>query len=606
YKSANTYLDKIDDKIPELEDYVLYYKSLYQKKSGNNEKAEKLLKKSLKKYPNSSIKEKERKFLAEIYTEEKKFDLAKSIYKQIIDEARSEWTKATYLKSLGELYETSNNRSEAFATYKKIWASYPTVSFSNYIFEYANKNSLVFIPQSSDYLTRAEFFYVKSLWPNALIEFKKSPQTQQVLIKTAVCYHRLGDYKMAVDILSEIKTPESLYWIALSTKKIGYEFEAAKMLSSITTIYPESEYASMGLLEAGEIYEKENDTVNAVKVYKELIAKYPTSDKTGMVAWKLGWSYYKKKNYEEAFSVFSAYKFPDNSFDVHSFKYWKAKTFEKLGKKEDANLIYKELAASVKFTYHSYLSRIKTGSVIKEAKATSINFDKVFSGDPSKRRADIFFKMGILNLVIDEINYLETIASNIEDNLYIASLYLKIENYYSSIKAANIVDSNGSTYLSYPRGYEGQVKNYSRKYNLNELLVYSLIREESRFDKGAVSSSNARGLMQLIPFTATETAGKVGILNFNLDKLFIPEINVELGCFYLRYVLDRFGENIPLALAGYNAGPTRAAEWYESMGSLPLDEFIEEIPFSETRAYVKRILRSYGAYQAIYGSVNKN
>ncbi len=599
---ANVYLERIGNKLPELQDNILYYKSLYLKESGNKGRAKRFLKRIIKNYSTSSIKENSNKLLAEIYVDEGNFDLAETIYRQLINEATSKWTKAKHLKSLGEIYELKNSRNEAFSIYKEIWTNYSNVSFANYIFEFARKNGLVFVPDKNDYLKRANFFYERSVWQNARIEFEKSPQTKEVLTKMGVCDYKLRRYSKAIDVLSKVKSAESVYWIANATKRIGYEFEAAKMLSSIHKIYPGSEFASLGLFEAAKIYEDENRTSKAINFYKELAAKYPTSEKGSEGAWNLGWLYYhKQKNYSNALSVFSNHSFPEDSFDSDSFKYWKAKTLEKLGRKTDAYLIFKQLAASKNITYHSFLSRLKTGYKVAKPEGINITSTNVFPGILAKKKVDTLLQMGIYEIALDEASFLESISTNLDEDLYIASIHYRVGNYYSSIKSANENRSHVTSYLSYPKGFSTYVDLYSQKYNLDKLLVYSLIREESRFDERAVSSSNARGLMQLIPVTARETARKVGVYRFSLDKLFIPKTNVEMGCYYLRFVLDRFSENIPIALAGYNAGPTRAAEWYEAMGSLPFDEFIEEIPFRETEFYVKRIIRSYGAYQTIYG-----
>ena len=123
------------------------------------------------------------------------------------------------------------------------------------------------------------------------------------------------------------------------------------------------------------------------------------------------------------------------------------------------------------------------------------------------------------------------------------------------------------------------MKIFSRKYALDEFLVYSVIREESHFDKEAVSVSDARGLMQLLPSTALETAAQGGPFgNFKTPQLFFPDVNLDLGCYYLSWLLEIFEGNFAVSLAGYNGGPTSAKIWYEENGSLAVDEFIEEIP----------------------------
>ena len=107
--------------------------------------------------------------------------------------------------------------------------------------------------------------------------------------------------------------------------------------------------------------------------------------------------------------------------------------------------------------------------------------------------------------------------------------------------------------------------------------------------------------MQLLPSTALEAAPKVGLSSFETSQLFSPDTNLNLGCYYLNWLLEIFKGNFAVSLAGYNGGPTSAKVWYEKNGTLDIDEFVEEIPFEQSRNYVKKILRSYAAYEAVYG-----
>lgn len=597
---ANDNLEKIGGRLSTLEDSILYYRALYYHDKGDVKRAVRYLEKALDKYPDTGLTEKISVLLAEIYEQDGRYDDAADIYERLAENSVSDWIKAKYLKKLGELHEKDGNIKRAFVIYRNIWTDYPTVSFSNYIFEFANKNRLVFIPRDVDYLSRGEYFFSKSLWENALVELEKSPANETALTKAGVSHYKLGNYRKAVELLSEVKNAESLYWIGKSTQKNGNSLEAAKMLSSIHRIYPESEFAVDGLYEAAVIYERIYRKSSAKDIYNILISKYPGSKRTADVAWSLAWLYYTSEDYDKALELFSRHSFPSGSFNEHSFRYWEARTLEKQGKTEKALDIYRELADSSKITYHSYLSAIKTGRTLNGNAESTKGYKKAFDDRRSKQKVELLFELGIHELVPDELQNLQKKSSTPDEYLYIASVHKRLGDFYTAIKFATELDSNIVTPYSYPEGFSQFVGRYSTVYGLDRLLVYSLIREESRFDKKAVSVSNARGLMQLIPVTARETAGKVGISNFNLDELFIPEVNVQLGCFYLRFVLDRFDESIPLALAGYNAGPTRAEEWYGVRGHLPIDEFIEKIPFDETRFYVKRIIRSYGAYKALY------
>jgi soluble lytic murein transglycosylase len=127
-------------------------------------------------------------------------------------------------------------------------------------------------------------------------------------------------------------------------------------------------------------------------------------------------------------------------------------------------------------------------------------------------------------------------------------------------------------------------------------------RQESAFNSAAVSSSGALGLMQLLPGTARDVAGRLG-LPFLQDKLTRdPGYNVTLGSQYLAEMLQRFGGSYELALAAYNAGPNRVARWLETIGDprggkIDMVDWIEMIPLSETRNYVQRIMEGVGVYR---------
>ncbi len=151
-----------------------------------------------------------------------------------------------------------------------------------------------------------------------------------------------------------------------------------------------------------------------------------------------------------------------------------------------------------------------------------------------------------------------------------------------------------------PTRYENLVDTYCKQYNLDRHLVLALIREESFFKSDAVSPARANGLMQLLYSTAREIAQKQGIRIKKWD-LYNPGINIRLGTNYLRELLDKYKNKLHLALAAYNAGDYRVDEWLQRFGNAPEDEFIEMIPFTDTRNYVKNILRNYYYYRFYYG-----
>ena len=156
--------------------------------------------------------------------------------------------------------------------------------------------------------------------------------------------------------------------------------------------------------------------------------------------------------------------------------------------------------------------------------------------------------------------------------------------------------------VAYPRHYSRLVEKEATDFEIDPLLLYSLILQESLFEPPARSFAGAHGLTQIIPTTGAEIAQRLGYPNYSTGLLNRPFVNVRFGAYYLRWVQDYARENPVAALAGYNAGPGNARNWFDR--SAP-DEalFIERIPYSETRLYLQRILTHYAHYLRIYGGV---
>ncbi|HVF18160.1 MAG TPA: lytic transglycosylase domain-containing protein, partial [Steroidobacteraceae bacterium] len=143
--------------------------------------------------------------------------------------------------------------------------------------------------------------------------------------------------------------------------------------------------------------------------------------------------------------------------------------------------------------------------------------------------------------------------------------------------------------LLYPRPFDREVHSAAKLTSLEPELIYGLLRQESLYRADAMSGAGARGLLQLIPETARQTARYWKRPRPSPDDLFDPRINVPLGAGQLRMLVDRFGGQTPVALAGYNAGPNAAARWLPA-AAIDSDIWIENIPYNETRSYVQRVL----------------
>jgi soluble lytic murein transglycosylase len=153
--------------------------------------------------------------------------------------------------------------------------------------------------------------------------------------------------------------------------------------------------------------------------------------------------------------------------------------------------------------------------------------------------------------------------------------------------------------ILFPQPYWSTIKSESSKNGLDPYMVASLIRQESEFNPGAISPANAYGLMQLLPSVGRSMAKEEGIHHFHTDDLLNPETNIRLGTRYLRQTLNKFNSQPEYTFAAYNAGDNRVTDW-QSIGNYSgMDEFVESIPFTETREYVQAIIRNEQIYREI-------
>jgi soluble lytic murein transglycosylase len=224
-------------------------------------------------------------------------------------------------------------------------------------------------------------------------------------------------------------------------------------------------------------------------------------------------------------------------------------------------------------------------------------------------RPRILLEAGLLREARDELALLFPQARGLDDRLALAELCADAGDFsnaqrvvvdaYSEPLARGPVPGDVELWWhAWPAPYEAELSHATRTGQPSPELVYSIMREESGYRPDVISVSGARGLLQLMPDTASRVAQAVQLASFDPDDLFRPSVNIELGSAYLAQLLERFGGNAPAAIGSYNAGPEAVARWQP--GSGPEDVWIEQIPYDQTRAYVKRVLRSLHVYRVLY------
>lgn len=157
-----------------------------------------------------------------------------------------------------------------------------------------------------------------------------------------------------------------------------------------------------------------------------------------------------------------------------------------------------------------------------------------------------------------------------------------------------------ATHFMYPLRYRELIFANAAEFQLDPYLVAAIIRTESRWRPGATSPKGARGLMQVMPDTAVWVAEQMDLQGFDPNRLYDPATNIRIGCWYLRYLLNQFGDDEVTALAAYNGGDHNVRRWLREARWTGQASQLNQVPFPETRIYLQRVLRHYQFYVRIY------
>lgn len=182
------------------------------------------------------------------------------------------------------------------------------------------------------------------------------------------------------------------------------------------------------------------------------------------------------------------------------------------------------------------------------------------------------------------------------------SLKIGIKKILSTLFTVGLIIITISILISalYPIGYKDYINKYSKEYSIDPFLIASIINVESKYNKNAISSKNARGLMQIGPSTGQWASEVIGIESYNADLLFDEETNIKIGIWYLNQLNKEFDNNLDLVLAAYNAGSGNVKKWLQDKKYSDSGDDLHTIPFKETNNYLKRVKWNHLVYSNVY------
>jgi soluble lytic murein transglycosylase len=461
--------------------------------------------------------------------------------------------------------------------------------------------------------------------------------------RLGLCAFRLRRYREASAALepfrhrfsAEASAPEALYTLALSYQRDGRTGEAERLLRQVADREPPTAWNAKALVTLGLSLEARQELERAVSAYREVVHRFPTAERADECAWRIGWVHYAQRQFNVAAQEFEAAveRFPQSMFASNAL-YWQAKALEKSGRGLPALALYERVGRDFPYTYYGLRARevVRTQSSFSTAwalapaaaKALPIGGERLAPAasapEPPLASPALFHRVRVDELVAlrflddarEEVAQLARgLGDGLAERLLLARLYLKVDLALQAIRLLNTALSTMTPSerlalapdfwtLLFPQLYWDEVQEAAYSTQLDPLFILGVIRQESAFNQRAVSRSDARGLMQLLPATGREVFQRLGLAAFRSELLFEPRLNVRLGSHYLGRLIEGYGGNLILALAAYNAGTGRVKRWLQELSTDDWDEFIERLPVEETRGYVKNVLRNYGVYQRLY------
>jgi soluble lytic murein transglycosylase len=414
---------------------------------------------------------------------------------------------------------------------------------------------------------------------------------------------------------------QQLIWairIQLRRRRIG---DVLKYLEELETLAPRDGELPAIFLELLKYNLGRRDEVTSRHWLERIAAEYGATPEASEAYWSVTWEAIKAKDYgkgAELLDMAIRNSEPFHPVDQARLVYWKGRLQIAQGRGTEGRTTWEALGARWPYGYYTALaewdlngsplslSHARNGSEPKPLPAPAI--EKLWALPPFPQ-ALFLFSVGERDLAAEVLRDAVTRQMTPEVLEEASALFHHLEGHYLQLRlmANHLLDTLRTSEVSasplwwraYPRPHWEVVRQQADEAGIDPYFVLAIMREESRFFTFADSTAGAKGLMQLMPSTARMVAERDG-LPYEENALHLPEMNIPLGTRYLNRVFRRFQGNPIYAAAAYNAGPTIVSRWVRQYGHLPLDEFVERIPFGETQRYVKRVFLSYVVYTKLY------
>lgn len=546
-------------------------------------------------------------------------------------------------------YELQNNQPNAVVFYRKVYfygAGNDAAKEAEAKLVSLGQN---LAPQTAEeILTRAAKLYAAEnyresadAYTTAVLNFPNvsTPQTNLKRLKALTNANRISEAQSAFNVIPAAapERVEGYYQLARGFAKNRQWEQARLTINEMREKFPANDFTAKTLIDAGMIARDQKNRLDESYFLKTAVAAYPNEVAVAGAQFELAWIEHENDNFQTSSQMLTEHlaRYVDkDSTNRGKAGYWAARDSEKAGKFAESCALYDGVIYRYSANWYGYLAnqrvanlraqnrcqanqQFPAGSIVPRAVA-NLKGITVAAETATERELERAAKseelsaVGLFDWAIDELKEAQETAPNSPKvNLALAKHFrFKGDNTAALLALAKSYPDYSQMFpeelgreewdIFYPLTNWNDIKYWAKTRNLDPYQVAGFIRQETIFNPRAKSKANAYGLMQLLIPTARTVARKYNASTTEIygETLFQPRLNIELGTAYIRDQFDKFGRVEYVAVA-YNAGPGRVSQWRSTL-PFEIDEFVEAIPFRETKGYVQGIIRNSAQYRRLY------
>lgn len=615
-------LGKAAKSYPLLADYALYYQAVATVKNGQVAEAVSILKALQKGYPDSPLFKKSLLLEADTLFEGGDFVSAEPLYQKFIEQypTGSDSLQASY--RLASCKDKKGDGAGAVAIFRSLWLNSPgsaQASKAEAELKRLTASGIVLTPYSSQELfKRASTLYEERHYGPALTTLRaintkaeKKDFIDQVQLKTGQALLKSRQYNDAENSLKELSRSAEKVEVmsaaaslmARAIEKGGRSEEAFNAYSLIAKVFPESAEADDALLDAAFIRKFQYRPKETVTLLENLLATYPETRLKNRIFWESGWAKYlageRAAAAEQFKKLFSVAEYRERAL------FWHGRAATATGDATTAEADFAVLLKDFPFGFYALaVQGSRVAAPVEKIPTLAGALPEMLPLPDGFERVKALIALGLIEDASTELAAARKKLSKTKGDAGLARLYLELGNYnramslYDTSLLNHAPESRNAWLFLYPQAFNELISKFSEKAGVDPSLAFAIMRSESSFSATATSPVGARGLMQLMPPTAAMLLHEKKI---EPERLYDPELNIRLGTKHLRELLDKYNGNQIAVIASYNAGASSVNRWLKTYANLSGAEFIESIPYAETRDYVKKVLAAAALYKRLYG-----